>query len=152
MGIRLVGGRVVVGGSHETSRGNPSETRDLAELDRLLGDPSAWQLSSDLYADPEIRPFVAAGVMLDYDPREPDLSQLPFPARELLSRHYPRGSGCNIVSSQVAREIVHALARAGFAPRTNTPTYVDYNLPGSGGGKSNLHLSPVLPDPCWSHQ
>jgi len=51
----------------------------------------------------------------------------------------------------VAREIVHALARAGFA-RTNTPTYVDYNLPGSGGGNSNLHLSPVPPDPCWSHQ
>ena len=41
---------------------------------------------------------------------------------------------------------MHALARAGFA-RTNTPTYVDYNLPGSGGGKSNLHLSPVLPTP-----
>ena len=128
-----------------------SETRDLAELDRLLGDPSAWQLSSDLYADPEIGPFVPSGFMLDYDRSEPDLSQLPSPARELLSRHYPRGSACNIVTSEVAREILHALARAGFAPLTNTPTEVDYNLPGFEGHLSDLHLSPVLPDPCWSH-
>ena len=135
-----------------------SEARDLGELDRLLGDPSAWQLSSDLYADAEIRPFVPSGFMLDYDRSGPDLSKLPSPVRTLLARYSPgsngsdESNGCNVVTADVAREIVHALARAGYAPRTNSPTTVDYNLPGSDGSPSNLHLSPVLPDPCWSHQ
>ncbi len=146
------------GSGIERRTATASETRDLGELDRLLGDPSAWQLSSDLYAEPEIRPFVPSGVMLDYDLSGPDLSKLPSPVRELLARYSPgsngsdESNGCNVVPADVAREIVDALARAGYAPRTNTPTTVDYILPGSDGGRSNLHLSPVLPDPCWSHQ
>jgi hypothetical protein len=123
----------------------PSESRDLAELDRLLRDPSAWQLSGDLYADPEIRPFVPMGFQFDYDRSEPDLSQLPSPARDLLAKYDPGSSDCLVVTFEVARKIARALARAGFAPQTNNPVYLDWKLPGPRFPPSNPHMTPLLP-------
>jgi hypothetical protein len=133
----------LVGGNNP--RATPSESRNLAEIDRLLSDPSAWQLSADLYADPEIRPFVPSGFLFEYDRGEPDLSQLPSPARDLLARYDPGSTKCSVVTTDVVRKIARALARAGFAPLTNTPTYLDWKLPGQGGGPSNPHLNAQLP-------
>jgi hypothetical protein len=122
-----------------------SQSRDLDQIQRLLGDPSAWQLSGDLYADPKIRPFVPSGFQFEYDRSEPDLSQLPSPASDLLARYDPASSKCSVVTTEVARQIARALARAGFAPLNNTPVYLDWTLPGESGGPSNPHLNPVLP-------
>jgi hypothetical protein len=124
-----------------------SQSRDLADLERFLGDPSAWQLSGDLFADLQIRQFVPSGFMLEYDRGEPDLSQLPSPARDLLARHDPSSSECLILTPEVARRIARALAQAGFAPLENSPVYLDWSLPGSGrSGISNPHLTPALPN------
>jgi hypothetical protein len=124
-----------------------SQSRDLADLERFLGDPSAWQLSGDLFADLQIRHFVPSGFVFQYDRGEPDLSQLPSPARDLLARHDPASSECSILTTKVARRIARALAQAGFAPLENTPVYLDWSLPGSGrGGISNPHLTPALPN------
>lgn len=131
---------------HKDNHGaTASEARDLAAIERLLGDPSAWQLSGDLYADPEIRPFVPSGFLFEYDRDDPDLAQLPLPARDLLARYDPGSTDCSVVTTDVARKIARALALAGFAPLTNTPTYLDWKLPGESGGPSNPHLNAVLP-------
>jgi len=123
-----------------------SESRDLGEIERLLGDPSVWHLSSDLYADPTVRPFEPSGFMFQYDRNHWDPSQLPSHARDVLARYDPATSSCFIVTSDVALRIARVLARAGFAPLTNSPVSLDWKLPGiSGGGPSNPHLSPVLP-------
>lgn len=132
-------------GHKDNPEATPSQSRDLDQIQRLLGDPSAWQLSGDLYADPEIRPFVPSGFMFEYDRSEPDLSQLPSPASDLLARYDPASSKCSVVTTEVARKIARALARAGFAPLNNTPVYLDWKLPGESGGPSNPHLNPVLP-------
>jgi hypothetical protein len=130
----------------QAPKATPSQSRVLADLERFLGDPSAWQLSGDLFADLQIRHFVPSGFMFQYDIGEPDLSRLPSPARDLLARHDPESTECSFLTPEVARRIARALARAGFAPLENSPVYLDWNLPGSGGGRSNPHLTPALPN------
>ena len=134
-------------GHKDNPEATPSQSRDLDQIQRLLDDPSAWQFSGDLYADPKIRPFVPFGFQFEYDRSYPDLSQLPSPASDLLARYDPRSSKCSYVTTEVARKIARALARAGFAPLSNTPVYLAWGgLPGeSGGHHSGPHLNPLLP-------
>jgi hypothetical protein len=130
----------------EKPTATPAQAHAVTELERFLGDPSAWQLPSGLYADPKIRTFVPFGFQFDFDRSGPDLSQLPSPAREVMTRlTVPWHGKCDFVTSDQARELVEALARAGFAPLTNSPVYVDFKIPGPHG-PSNPHLTPALPD------
>jgi hypothetical protein len=119
------------------------EQENIHELERFFDDPTAWQLPSDLYVDSEVRDFVPYGFQFDFDRGEPDLSQLPSPAREVLAGYFPWDE-CTFITTDEARELVEALARAGFAPLTNSPVYVDFDIPGHPG-HSNPHLTPALP-------
>jgi hypothetical protein len=130
-------------GGRDNPEATAAQAEALHELERFLGDPTAWALPSDQYADPEISDFVPFGFQFTYDRSEPDLSQIPSPAREVLASHLPERA-CVIISTEQAREIVETLAQAGFAPLTNTPTYVDFGIPGLPG-PSNPHLSVALP-------
>jgi len=122
-----------------------AEAQDVVELERFLGDPSAWPLPSALYADPKIKAFVPSGFRFYFDRGKPDLSQLPSPAREVLDAYFPWHEACSIISADQARELVEALAQAGFAPLRNNPVYVDFNIPSRSSGPSNPHLTPALP-------
>jgi hypothetical protein len=130
-------------GGGDNVEATAAQEEALRELERFFGDPAAWALPSDQYADPEIGDFVPFGFQFTYDRGEPDLSQIPSPAREVLASHLPEGP-CVIISTEQAREIVETLAQAGFGPLTNTPTYVDFGIPGPSN-PSNPHLSVALP-------
>jgi hypothetical protein len=120
------------------------ESRDLARIESLLRDPSSWQFSNELYEDSKITRFVPSGFQFDIDGSELDLSQLPSPARDLLTRYDPDSTTCSVITTEVARRIARALARAGFEPLTNDPVSLDWKLPGLSG-PSNPHMRAVLP-------
>jgi hypothetical protein len=130
-------------GGRDNAEATAAQEETLHELERFFGDPAAWALPSDVYADPEIGDFVPFGFVFTYDRSEPDLSQIPSPAREVLASYLLEGA-CDTIATEQAREIVETLAEAGFAPLTNTAAYVDFKIPGLSG-PSNPHLSVELP-------
>jgi hypothetical protein len=127
----------------QTPEPTGAQAHDIHELRRFFDDPTAWQLPSDMYADPEVRTFVPFAFNFDFDRSEPDLSQLPSPAREVLAGYFPWDE-CTFITTDEARELVDALARAGYAPHSNTPVYLDFTIPGPSG-PSNPHLTPAAP-------
>ncbi len=69
-------------GHKDNLEATPSQSRDLDQIQRVLGDPSAWQLSSDLYVDPEDQTLHAVRIHVRIRPR---LSR-PVPAAVVRER------------------------------------------------------------------
>ena len=136
---------VSTGGSSPT----PTELSALRSLERLAADPSAW-LPSGAWADRQPQPFVPGRYMAAFDRSGPDLSKLPPPAREALSRYY-LGHGCLLTTAHT-RALLRAFVAAGIMPDENRAEAIDFGLVGSEktptGRRipSDFHLSPALPD------
>ena len=124
---------------------SPSQERDLAAVESLLYDPSTWSLSSDMYADPDIKPFWGR-YWLSYDRSAPDLTRLPEPVGRLVARLSSTGCGPTF-GVKATRELLDSLVQAGFKPEGNDPFAVGFNVPGTSG-RSFLHVHPSLPITC----
>jgi hypothetical protein len=127
-----------------TSAATAEQEIEVIELVASFRDPTAWRLSSSWYVQPEISPFVPSRLRVVYDQGEPDWSTLPSPAREIVSSRLEgltRGDGCQVISTDQAREIARALTQAGID--------ADYDsqrgLLGFRAAGSFVHSFPALP-------
>jgi Tol biopolymer transport system component len=122
-----------------------AQAAEVTELEAYLRDPETWAFPDDLYDQREITPFVPSHLWVGYDRSVPSLSDLPSPAREILTRVLrpsvqPR---CELISIAEAQDIAHALAGAGILqPDYEVRRGFAFDEPGSG---SFVHIHPVLP-------
>jgi hypothetical protein len=126
----------------------PAQAGDLAELEAFLRDPMAWGLPPHAYRQREITPFVPTHLWGSYDRSEPDLSNLPSPAREIVTRHLGSmiSGGCNLISIDQAREVVDALLQAhtgAIAPDVDIRLGFSFTV--GAGIPSFVHFHPALP-------
>jgi hypothetical protein len=124
-------------------RATSPQAVELTELKAFLGDPTAWGLPDKMYVQSEITPFVPSHLWVSYDRGRPNLSELPSPAREVLTRILePLFLGrCQNISLDQAREIAQALAQAGMiAPETDVRLGLSFGMP-----SSFVHAHPALP-------
>ncbi len=89
---------------------------EVIELVMFFRDPTAWRLPRRMYVQPEASPLVPSRLEVGYDLGKPHLSTLPSTAREVLSANLQTliSDGCQVVSTDQAREMARALAQAGI--------------------------------------
>src|SRR5215213_3974297 len=131
----------------ETSAATAEQEADVSELVAFFRDPTAWTLPRRMYVQPETSPFVPSRLRVVYDAGVPDWSTLPSPAREIVSSRLGgltrrEGSeGCQVISTDQAREVARALTQAGIG--------ADYDSQRGGLGfraaGSFVHSKPALP-------
>jgi hypothetical protein len=127
-----------------TSAATAEQETEVIELEAFFRDPTDWRLPSSSYVQPEISPFVPSRLMVVYDQGAPDWSTLPSPAREIVSSRLgrlARGDGCQVISTDQARQIARALTQAGIG--------ADYDsqrgMLGFQAAGSFVHSDPALP-------
>jgi hypothetical protein len=120
----------------------PPQAVELIELKAFLVDPTAWGLPDKMYVQSEITPFVPSHLWVSYDRRRPDWSQLPSPAREVVTRIIGPGfmDQCENISLDQAREIAQVLAQAGV--RVDYDDRLGFTFSFTG---SYVHAHPALP-------
>jgi hypothetical protein len=89
---------------------------------------------------------------VSWDHHEPDPSELPSPAREVLTKNLETvlGGGCWLISIAQAQEIAQAMERAGLIEPEDVWDGIAFDMPGQDGGKPSLnpsffHAHPALP-------
>ena len=120
---------------------------ELIELEAFVRDPLAWGLPPDMYVQPEASPFVPTHLWVSWDRSKPAPSELPSPAREVLTRNLKRvlSGECGIISIANAHEIALAMEQAGLIEPDDVRDGIGFSMPGRGGGLSFLHAHPSLP-------
>ena len=132
--------------NEQFTKATPAQTRALAWIAALVAHPARW-LAARAWADRQIRPFVPARYLIAVDRSYPDLSKLPFPAREALAQYKDlRSHGCQILTTGQARALLQAFAKAGISPSSNHASSIEFYLAGLGHRPSDLHLHPALPE------
>jgi hypothetical protein len=93
----------------------PAQAAAVSELRALLSDPTAWELPDGDYIQRDVTPFVPSHLSVGYDRARPVLTDLPSPAREILTRalQRPAPPDCGHITIAKAEEIARALAAAG---------------------------------------
>ncbi|HZA40659.1 MAG TPA: hypothetical protein VFA00_08550 [Actinomycetota bacterium] len=126
-----------------TSAATAEQEIELVELVAFFRDPTAWALPRRMYVQPEPSPFVPARILVVYDHGAPDWSKLPSPAREVVSANLQRliPDGCQVISTDQAREIARGLTQAGI----DTDYDSQRGLLSFSGGGSFVHSIPALP-------
>jgi hypothetical protein len=116
---------------------------EVIELVMFFRDPTAWRLPRRMYVQPEASPFVPSRLEVGYDLGKPHVSTLPSPAREVLSANLQKliSDGCQVVSTDQAREMARALAQAGIPGGYDRQRGL-FSFEGAG---SFVHSFPVLP-------
>jgi len=123
----------------------PSQMVALASVAKLLADPGKG-LPTRAWADRQIRAFVPARYMLAVDRDYPDISKLPAPAGKVLAQYKKlRRNGCQILTTEQARALLHAFVEAGISPSENHALTIAFALAGLRH-PSDLHLTPALPE------
>jgi hypothetical protein len=127
-----------------TSAATPEQEIEVVELVAFFRDPTAWTLPRHMYVQPETSPFVPSRILVTYDRGEPDdWSTLPSPAREIVSSNLDTlaRDGCQVISTDQAREIARALAQAGIETDYNIQRgMLSFSTPASF-----VHSHPALP-------
>ena len=128
------------------TKATPAQTRALARIAALVA--PARSLPTSAWADRRIRAFVPARYLLAFDRSYPEISKLPSPAGEVLSRYkLLRRDACQIIRTGQARALLQAFTKAGVAPAENHARYIGFDFRGLGfRHPSELHLFPALPD------
>ena len=123
-------------------RASSAQAAEVIELDSFLRDPTTWALTDDMYVQREITPFVPSHLWVSYDRGRPDWSQLPSPAREVVTRIIGPGfmDRCEYISLDQAREIAQVLAQAGVRTDYDDRLGLTFSLP-----SSFVHAHPALP-------
>jgi hypothetical protein len=129
------------------TKATPAQTRALARIEALLADPASW-LPTTVWADRRIRVFVPSHYQLAVDRSYPDLSKLPPPAGRVLARYRRlRRHACQVITTDQARALLQAFAKAGISPSDNHAWNIGFDFRGLGlPHPSYLHLHPALPD------
>ena len=119
-----------------------AQVAEITELEALLHDPATWGYPDDLYVQPEITPFVPSHLWVSYDRGVPTWSQLPSPAREVVTRIIGPGfmDGCDNITIDQARDIAQVLAQAGVRSDYDVRLGLTFSLP-----SSFVHAHPALP-------
>ena len=131
-------------GLETTSAATAEQKIEVVELVAFLADPTAWRLPRRMYLQPETSPFVPSRILVVYDLGKPDWSELPSPAREIVSSRLEgliRRDGCQVISADQAREIVRALTQAGIDAGYDSQR----GLFGFEALGSFVHSNPLLP-------
>ena len=117
--------------------------RSRAVSNGLPRDPTAWRLPRRLYVQPEASPFLPSRLVVVYDLGEPDWSELPSPARKVVSANLQTliSDGCQVISTGQAREMALALRQAGVHGSYDSGRG-EFGFEGAG---SFVHSSPALP-------
>jgi hypothetical protein len=126
-------------------RATSPQAVELNELKAFLGDPTAWGLPDKMYAQSEITPFVPSQLWVGYDRSRPNLSNLPSPTREVVTRILEPlfRNECENITIDQAWEIAQVLARAGIiAPDPDVRLGFAFDVPSP---TSFVHVHPVLP-------
>jgi hypothetical protein len=133
------------------TKATPAQTRALAQIAALVADPAKW-LPTNVWSDRQIRTFVPSHYLIAVDRSYPEISKLPPPADEALSRHKQlRRHACQVVTTGQARALLQALMQAGISPSDNHAWNIGFDFHGLGfTHPSYLHLSPVPPDDVWN--
>jgi hypothetical protein len=131
-------------------RATSAQVAGVTELEAFLRDPVTWGFPEDMYVQRQVRPFVSSHLWVGYDRRVPNLSILPSPAREILTRALRPSVGpdCELISIAEAREVARALFQAGIlAPDYDVRLGFAFDLPNARAGRSPsfVHVSPALP-------
>jgi hypothetical protein len=116
---------------------------EVIELVMFFRNPKAWRLPRRTYVQPETSPFVPSRLVVVYDRGEPDWSTLPSPAREVVSANLKTliSDGCQVISTDQAREMARALSQAGIHGGYDSQRG-SFGFEGAG---SFVHSSPALP-------
>ena len=123
-------------------RASSAQGAEVTELDNFLRDPTTWGLTDDMYAQREITPFVPTHLWVSYDRGRPDWSELPSPAREVVTRILGPGfmDGCSNISLDQAREIAQVLKQAGVRTGYDDRLGLSFTME-----SSFVHAHPALP-------
>ena len=123
-------------------RASSAQAAVVTELEAFLRDPTTWGLTDDMYVQREITPFVPSHLWVSYDRGRPNWSQLPSPAREVVTRIIGPGfmDRCENISLDQAREIAQVLAQAGVRTDYDDRLGLSFSLP-----SSFVHAHPALP-------
>jgi hypothetical protein len=124
----------------------PAQAGELIELEAFFRDPVAWGLPPRMYVQPEASPFVPTHLWVSWDRHVPYPSELPSPAREVLTKNLETvlGGGCEVISIAQAHEIAQAMERAGLIEPDDVRDGIGFDMPGQGG-TSFFHAHPALP-------
>ena len=119
-----------------------AQAAEVTKLVDFLRDPTTWELADDMYVRREITPFVPSYLWVSYDRGRPDWSQLPSPAREVVTGIMGPGfmDGCSNISLDQAREIAQVLTQAGVPTDYDDRLGLSFSLP-----SSFVHAHPALP-------
>jgi dipeptidyl aminopeptidase/acylaminoacyl peptidase len=126
-------------------RATSAQSAEVIELEAFLRDPVTWEFPDDVYVQREVTPYVSSHLWVGYDRSAPILSNLPSPAREILTSvlRPPVRPDCELISIAEAQEIALALAGAGILePDNEVRRGFAFDEPGS---RSFVHLHPALP-------
>ena len=121
---------------------------ELIEFEAFLRDPVAWGLPPDMYLQPEASPCSSPPTCgCRGTGKSPHPSELPSPAREVLTRNLERvlSGECELISIAKAHEIAVAMEQAGLIEPSEVQDGIGFTMPGRGGGPSFLHAHPALP-------
>lgn len=125
----------------------PAQAAALAQIATGVADLAAW-LPTEAWADREIRAFVPAHYLANFDRGYPQVSKMPSPAREVFVRYKRlRRDGCQILTTTQVRALLRAFVEAGIAPSNNHASWIDFNL-SAAGHPSEFHL--ILAHPSTS--
>ena len=126
-----------------TSAASAEVESEVIELVMFFRDPTAWRLPGRMYVQPEASPFVPSRLAVMYDGGKPDWSTLPSPARGVVSANLQTliSDGCQVISTDQAREMARALAQVGIHGGYDGQR----GLFGFDGAGSFVHSSPALP-------
>lgn len=126
-------------------RASSAQAVEVTRLEAYLRDPVTWALPQEVYEQREVTPFVPSHLWVSYDRARPNLSNLPSPAREVVTRILePLFLGrCQNISLDQAREIAQVLAQAGIiAPDYDVRLGLAFDVPSP---PSFVHAHPALP-------
>jgi hypothetical protein len=129
-------------------RASSAQAAELMALEAFLGDPTTWEFADDAYVQHEITPFVPSHFWVSWDRGRPDWSQLPSPAREVVTRIMDgcanglnaQGDHEEFISIDQAREMEQVLTQAGVRTDYDDRLGLSFSLP-----TSFVHTHPALP-------
>jgi hypothetical protein len=124
-----------------------AEIHALAQVRRLLGDPSRV-LPATAWTDRTIRPYVPARYELVWDRSGPDPSKLPSPARDALEPLIQAArvhDAVATITTDQARALLAAFAQAGVKNVGNHAAELDFQVPAVRIPTTVLEVLPELP-------
>jgi hypothetical protein len=130
IGRRLKDVQVVPTGGSNDPAATPAEVSAMDRINSLVAH-STTRLPASAWRDSTIRPYIPSHYCVVWDRAAPNPAKLPFPASELLAQLLPSWSGTasGTLTTDQARALFVAFARAGLKLLNNHPGEIDWRVP-----------------------